>query len=211
MKFYDCLTAPSPRRVRMFINEKKLEIETINLDLRKSEQMEKWFSDINPRNTVPTFVTREGNILFHSISICIYLEEVFEEINLLGKTAEEKGIIINSINDIESNLFSAIADCLRNSSKAMENRAITGPDNFEQIPKLAERGRARVKSYFNILETHLRGKSFMCIDRFTAADIWAFVAVDFTRAIKEPIPNELGALKFWYSEISKRDSAELNL
>ncbi len=211
MKFYDCLTAPSPRRVRMFINEKKLKIETINLDLRKSEQMEKWFSDINPRNTVPTFVTREGNILFHSLSICIYLEEVFEEINLLGKTAEEKGIIINSINDIESNLFSAIADCLRNSSKAMENRAITGPDNFEQIPELAERGRARVKSYFNVLENHLSEKSFMCIDRFTAADIWAFVAVDFTRAIKEPIPNELGALKFWYSEISKRDSAELNL
>ena len=82
MKFYDCPTAPSPRRVRMFINEKKLEIETINLDLRKSEQMEKWFSDINPRNTVPAFVTREGNILFHSLSICIYLEEVFEEINL---------------------------------------------------------------------------------------------------------------------------------
>ena len=48
MKFYDCPTAPSPRRVRMFIHEKKLEIETINLDLRKSEQMEKWFSDINP-------------------------------------------------------------------------------------------------------------------------------------------------------------------
>ena len=69
MKFYDCPTAPSPRRVRMFIKEKKLEIETVNLDLRKSEQMEKWFSDINPRNTVPTFVTGKGNILFHSLSI----------------------------------------------------------------------------------------------------------------------------------------------
>ena len=211
MKFYDCPTAPSPRRVRMFINEKKLEIETINLDLRKSEQMEKWFSDINPRNTVPAFVTRDGNILFHSISICVYLEQVFEENNLLGETAEEQALIINSINDVESNLFSAIADCLRNSSKAMKNRAITGPDNFGQIPDLAERGRARVRSYFKVLENQLRGKSYMCIDRFTAADIWAFVAVDFTRAIKEPIPNELGALKFWYSEISKRDSAELNL
>ncbi len=211
MKFYDCPTAPSPRRVRMFINEKKLEIETINLDLRKSEQMEKWFSDINPRNTVPAFVTREGNILFHSLSICVYLEQVFEEINLLGDTAEEQALIINSINDVESNLFSAIADCLRNSSKAMENRAITGPDNFGQISELAERGRARVKSYFKVLENHLRGKSFMCVNRFTAEDIWAFVAVDFTRAIKEPIPDGFGELRSWYTEISKRDSAELNL
>ena len=104
MKFYDCLTAPSPRRVRMFIKEKNLEIETINLDLRKSEQMQEWFSDINPRNTVPAFVTKERNILFHSLSICVYLEKVFEEINLLGHTAEEQALIINSINDVESNL-----------------------------------------------------------------------------------------------------------
>ena len=51
----------------------------------------------------------------------------------------------------------------------------------------------------------------MCIDRFTAADIWTFVAVDFTRAIKEPIPDDFEALTSWYSDISKRDSAELNL
>ena len=211
MKFYDCATAPSPRRVRMFINEKKLKIETINVNLRNSEQMEDWFSDINPRNTVPTFITKEGNVLFHSLSICIYLEEIFKDINLLGETGEEKGAILNAINDVEHNLFSAIADCLRNTSKAMKDRAITGPENFEQIPQLAERGRARVKSYFKVLDDHLRGRPYMCIERFTAADIWAFVAVDFTRVIKEPIPNNFEALKAWYSEISKRNSAELNL
>ena len=44
MIFYDCNTAPSPRRVRMFIQEKKINIETKNVDLRNSEQMEDWFS-----------------------------------------------------------------------------------------------------------------------------------------------------------------------
>ena len=33
MKFYDCRTAPSPRRVRIFIAEKGIEIETIEVDL----------------------------------------------------------------------------------------------------------------------------------------------------------------------------------
>jgi len=188
-----------------------VKIETINVNLRNSEQMEDWFSDINPRNTVPTFITKERNVLFHSLSICIYLEEIFKDINLLGETGEEKGAILNAINDVEQNLFSAIADCLRNTSKAMKDRAITGPENFEQIPQLAERGRARVKSYFKVLDDHLRGRPYMCIERFTAADIWAFVAVDFTRVIKEPIPNNFEALKDWYSEISKRNSAELNL
>ena len=50
MIFYDCNTAPSPRRVRMFIQEKKINIETKNVDLRNSEQMEDWFSKINPKS-----------------------------------------------------------------------------------------------------------------------------------------------------------------
>jgi glutathione S-transferase len=41
MKFYDCKTAPSPRRVRIFIAEKGLELETVQVDLGSGEQ----FSD----------------------------------------------------------------------------------------------------------------------------------------------------------------------
>ncbi|MDC3107763.1 glutathione S-transferase family protein [Paracoccaceae bacterium] len=209
MIFYDCNTAPSPRRVRMFIQEKKIIIETKNVDLRNSEQLEDWFSTINPRNTVPVLVSKDNNIFFHSLSICVYLEKEFPNINLLGDNNEEVGEILNIINDIESNLFTAISDCLRNTSKAMKNRAITGPKNFEQIPELAIRGRERVKSYFGILDQQLNGKSFLCSDRFTAADIWAFVAIDFTRAIKEPIPDCMTGLKDWYERIAKRDSAQL--
>ena len=127
MIFYDCNTAPSPRRVRMFIQEKRINIETKNIDLRNSEQLEDWFSKINPRNTVPVLVSKEGNIFFHSLSICIYLEQEFPEVNLLGSTNEEKGNIINLINDIESNLFTAIADCLRNTSKAMKIELLLVP------------------------------------------------------------------------------------
>ena len=43
------------------------------------------------------------------------------------------------------------------------------------------------------------------------ADIWAFVAVDFTRAIKEPIPDLMTGLRDWYERVSKRDSAQLKL
>ena len=64
MIFYDCNTAPSPRRVRMFIQEKKINIETKNVDLRNSEQMEDWFSKLNPRNTVPVLVSKENNIFY---------------------------------------------------------------------------------------------------------------------------------------------------
>jgi glutathione S-transferase len=38
MKFYDCTTAPSPRRVRIFLAEKGVTVPTIQVDLRNGEQ-----------------------------------------------------------------------------------------------------------------------------------------------------------------------------
>ena len=63
MKFYDCKTAPSPRRVRIFIAEKGLDIETVDIDLRKGEQMSAEYRAINPNCTVPALVLDDGNIL----------------------------------------------------------------------------------------------------------------------------------------------------
>ena len=90
MIFYDCNTAPSPRRVRMFIQEKKINIETKNVDLRNSEQMEDWFSKINPRNTVPVLVSKENNIFYELIGKTQkkYLEiedEMKFDVNYLSK------------------------------------------------------------------------------------------------------------------------------
>ena len=39
MKLYDCSTAPSPRRVRIFIAEEGLDIPTVQVDLRKGEHL----------------------------------------------------------------------------------------------------------------------------------------------------------------------------
>ena len=37
MKLYDFKIAPSPRRVRIFLSEKKIEIEKIQVNLMKNE------------------------------------------------------------------------------------------------------------------------------------------------------------------------------
>ena len=62
MKFYDCSTAPSPRRVRIFIAEKGLgdAIETVEVNLRDQEQLTPEFRAINPNCTVPVLETDDG-------------------------------------------------------------------------------------------------------------------------------------------------------
>ena len=59
MKFYDCTTAPSPRRVRIFLAEKGISVPTVQVDLRNNEQLTPAFRAINPDATVPVARTRQ--------------------------------------------------------------------------------------------------------------------------------------------------------
>ena len=73
MKFYDCETAPNPRRVRIFMAEKGIEIETIQVDLRNGEQLGEDFKKINPDCVVPVLELDSGERLTEVLAICDYL------------------------------------------------------------------------------------------------------------------------------------------
>jgi glutathione S-transferase len=60
MKFYDCTTAPSPRRVRIFLAEKGISVPTVQVDLRNNEQLKPEFRAINPDATVPVLELDNG-------------------------------------------------------------------------------------------------------------------------------------------------------
>lgn len=209
MKFYDCRTAPSPRRVRMLIAEKGITLETVQVDLGKGEQMASDFERINPQRTVPVLELDDGTRLLDSNSISLYLDEVFPEPNLTGRDAKERALIAMWQRDMDLNGLLAVAECFRNSSKAFKGRALTGPTNYEQISELADRGRRRVRQFFADLDRHLAEREYIAIRRFTVADITAFVSVDFARAIKEPVPDDLGHLRRWRDAIAARPSARV--
>ena len=48
MKFYDCATAPSPRRVRIFLAEKGITVPVVQVNLREGEHLQPAFRKINP-------------------------------------------------------------------------------------------------------------------------------------------------------------------
>ena len=207
MKFYDCLTAPSPRRVRMFIAEKGVALETKMVDLGGGEHLTEAFAKINPYRTVPVLELDDGTCLLDTFSICIYLEGIFAEPNLMGRDPKERAVIAMWQRDMDLNGQNAIAECFRNSSRGLRGRALTGPVDYEQIPELAERGRQRVKRFFRDLDRRFADSEYVAGDRFTIADITAFVAVDFARAIKETVPDDAVNLKRWREAVTSRPSS----
>ncbi|MDV4144837.1 glutathione S-transferase family protein [Shimia sp. FJ5] len=209
MIFYDCATAPSPRRARMFIAEKGLSVETREVSLAKGEQLSPEFLAIHPGATVPVLATESGLILSENIAIATYLEETHPEPPLLGTSVEEKALIQMWNARIEHQLGLAIAEALRNGNPHMKGRALPGPDNFEQIPALAKRGLERATLFFDRLDAHLADRDYIAADGFSFADITGFVFVDFARVIKLRVDDTRPNLKRWYDRIAARPSASL--
>ena len=209
MKFYDCLTAPSPRRVRMFIAEKGIEIPTVQVDLRGEEQLTESFRKINPRCTVPVLELDDGTCFNDTLAICHYLESQFPEPNLMGRDGREQALVMNWHEQILTEGFLAGAEALRNFTKGFENRALTGPNSFKQIPELAERGRQRLENFMGVLDSRLKESSCIALDRFTMADIGGFVCADFASWVKLPVREQWPNVRRWFDEIAKRPSASV--
>ena len=108
---------------------------------------------------------------------------------------------------MELNGQMAIADAFRNSNPFFEGRAMSGPDNLEQIPALAERGRLRAERFFERLDELLGDRPFVAGDDFSLADITAYVAVDFARVIKLRPGADQPNLVRWYEAVGSRSSA----
>jgi glutathione S-transferase len=81
--------------------------------------------------------------------------------------------------------------------------------NYPQIPELSERARLRVRHFFAELDARLGESEFVALDRFTIADITAFIAVEFARAIKETVPESAVHLAKWHARIAARPSARV--
>src|SRR3954452_14568442 len=178
MKFYDCATAPSPRRVRIFLAEKGLTVGTVQVDLRNGEQFTPAFRAINPDCTVPALVLEDGTVIADAIAICQYIEELHPDPPLVGATPQERAMV-NALNrQIERDGFFAAMDALRNTAKGLKDRALPGPHDYAQIPELAERGRARLENFFHDMDARLAEREFIVGSRYTIADISTMVLID---------------------------------
>lgn len=140
MKLYDFKPAPSPRRVRIFLAEKNVSLPTQQVDLRQGDQMQEWFLRLNPWATVPVLELDDGTAISEASACCRYLEEVYPDPPLLGRTPTEKGVVAMWDHRCEIDGFLAVAEAFRNKTPGMKDRALPGVFGFPQLPELAERG-----------------------------------------------------------------------
>ncbi len=208
MKLYDAPFAPSPRRVRIFLAEKGMQVPTVQVDLRQQEQLQDEFRKVNPWCTVPALELDDGTRLSEIPAICLYFEEMQPDPPLMGVDAEDRAIVMMWDRHMEQDGGTAARDAFRNSHPAFQHRALAGPHDIEQLPELAERGRQRYAWFLEDLDRRLSDSEFIAGPRYTIADITALATIDFARQVKTGTIDGHANVERWYEEVSARPSAK---
>ena len=206
---FDCATAPNPRRARIFLAEKGVAHETVQVSLAQGEQLGAAYRAINPACTVPALRLEDGTVLTDNAAIAAYAEARWPDPALLGRTPLEKAEIASWHARIEAEGLWAVGEALRNGSPAMAGRALPGPENFDQIAALAERGLRRTRLFLEMLDRRLEGRDTVAGEGFSIADILAVVSVDFARIVRiKPGPEHPNLLR-WRQAMGQRPSMGL--
>ncbi|NNL99978.1 MAG: glutathione S-transferase family protein [Gammaproteobacteria bacterium] len=206
MLLYDFKLAPNPRRVRMYLAEKNIEVPTEQVNLREKEQFNDEFRAVNPDCVVPCLKLDDGRTLTESMAICRYFEALHPEPPLFGRDPYEQAVVEMWSRRAELEGFFAVAEVLRNSSPFFEGRSVPGPVPHPQVPDLVERGTARFKQFTGELEKRLADSEFLAGAHFSVADITAAITVDFASWVKLGLADDQPNAGRWFAAMQARPS-----
>ena len=201
MKLYDSAVAPNPRRVRIFLAEKGIEVPTVDVDIVKAENRQPDFLAKNPLGGVPILELDDGSIITESTAICRYFEEMQPEPPLMGTDAEDRAIVEMWLRRVEFEVVFRIMQAFRNTHDFFKGR-------ITQVPEWGAACNTHAIKQLAWLDGELADKAFVAGDRYTIADITLLIGIDFGRVSNIRIEPEHKNLTRWYGEVSARPSAK---
>ena len=201
MKLYDATTAPNPRRVRVFLAEKNVQIPTIQVDIAGMENRQKEFLAKNSLAGVPVLELADGTCLSESVAICRYIEALHPAPALFGGDAIAQGQVEMWNRRMEINLMTPISGVFRHGHPFFKGR-------IEQVPEFADACRREAQMRLTWLNDELGEREYIAGDSFSVADITALCAIDFAKVSKIRLSDEHATLGAWYERVANRPSAQ---
>ena len=201
MKLHESTHAPNPRRVRIFLAEKGIEVPMVQVDIGNAENREPDFLAKNPMGGVPVLELDDGRCISESVAICRYFEEIQPEPPLMGRNAEEKAFVEMWNRRMEFELTLLAMQSFRNTHDFFKGR-------IPQVPEFGEVCKDAAEARLAWLDGELADREFVAGDEYTIADITALVGIDFGRVTGIRIAPEQKNLQRWYERVSSRPSAK---
>jgi len=204
MKLYDSI-GPNPHVVRMFAAEKGISLPTVKVDLMGGENRRgDYIAAKNPAGTTPALELADGRCICEITVIAEYLEELHPTPSLIGTTPEERAETRMWTRRIDL----GIVEPMTNGFRASEGRAL-----FEsRMMLVGAEGAAELKAIARAkllwLDAQLDGRTFVCGERFSLADIMLYCFVAFGNTVGQPMPTDAKWLPAWFERITARPSSQ---
>jgi glutathione S-transferase len=201
MKLYSLKNGVNPRRVRIFLAEKRVAIPIEEFDMESAGHKAPAFLAKNPLGTLPVLELDDGTLIAESVAICRYFEESIPEPPLFGRSILERAQVEMWNRRMELELLLPTIDVFIHTHPYWVGRR-------RQVGEWGEARRVQVVERMRWLDSELRDRQFIGVDRYNIADITAQVALLTARgALKLAIPDDHKNLTRWWNAVSARPSA----
>lgn len=201
MKLYDDARAPNPRRVRMYLAEKGIDVPLVETSVATRANRTEEFKKINSLQQIPVLELDDGTCIAESLAICRYFEVLHPQPALFGETALEQAQVEMWNRRIEFQLLSTVGAYWRHCHEF--TKALPG-----RIEEAGLQGKERAEVIMQWLEGAIAGRDYIAGEKFTVADITALGVIDFASFVGVAIPDDAENLKAWHARVSARPSAK---
>jgi glutathione S-transferase len=199
MKLYNA-PAPNPRRVRIFLAEKHIDIPRVDLDLLAGENQTPEFRKLNSLGQVPVLELEDGGLITESMAICRYIEELHPDPSMFGTNPRDRARVEMWNGRMTNEIYLRIGNVAVNALPFFAPRRT-------QIPAFAEAERQAVPEKWAWLNGELAdGRSFIAGDSFSIADITGMAASLLGEFLKIEIPGALTNVRRWDERVRARPS-----
>lgn len=201
MKLYEYEAFPNPRRVRMFLAEKGIDVTRVQVNVPAGEHRTPEFIARNPDMAVPLLELDDGSHIAEAVSISRYFEARSPQPSLFGESAQEQASIDMWQRRAENWLQDTVASYFHHATDGL------GEADRYRNREWGERNRDAAVDAMQRLDQQLTNNPFIAGAHFSVADITALCAVDFAKALEIEIPEHCEHLRKWHERISARPSA----
>jgi glutathione S-transferase len=194
---------PNPQVVRMFAAERGIRLTLEDIDIVAGANRQAAYLAKNPSGQAPCLELDDGSVISEVTAICEYLDEKSPGQSLIGATPEQRAETRMWTRKVDLNICEPLANGFRFSEglPLFKDRIVTVPEAAEGMKRIAQ-------DRLTWLDKQMSGKTYLCGDRFSLADVLLYCFLAFGANVGQPLNPANANIQAWFDRIAARPSTK---
>lgn len=200
MKLYCFPVAPNPTKVMVYVREKGIDLEEVQLNLAKGEQKSPEHLARNPRGALPVLELDSGECIAESLPIMEFLEELHPQPTMIGSDPMERLRTRALERQVDMTILGPMGRLVH---------ATNSPLGLPPVPEIAANILEDLPAAMALVDSQLQDREFLAGPQVTIADCTLFAALFFGEFFGVNETAGYSELERWYQNFKQRPSAQL--